>query len=155
MEINIDIKDYLSYDEIKGIATDTVWSIFLQQIKSEVSFDNFLSNVGYQVFMTKVCEVMNTNIEEIEGKILNKVQSLINEDRSYLTHIFRRKGRYSENEDGPDTKILDQALTQAKPLIERKVNELIEKYPFREVREDICHTIYDCIEKRLFGSKEE
>ena len=154
MEIKINVEDYLSQEEIQEVITEELREYFRGQLRFYSSADAFLANVAYSTFIKAGCEAMKVSEQEFQGAITTRLIALLNDNDKYQLQLFRRRGQYGVPEDGIDTKILDSVLSKSKPIIERKVNELIENYPFREVKEDILDTIYRCIEKRLFGSKE-
>ena len=154
MEVKINVEDYLSDEEIKEIVMDEIRCYFREELRGYASVEILLGNVGYETFIKAGCEAMKLTEQEVQSKITQHLTDLLNDEKSYRLQIFRRKDRYTTEEDGIDTKILDDVLSSSRPIIERKVNEIIENYPFYEVKENIRDTIYDCIEKRLFGSKE-
>ncbi len=154
MQVEININDYLNEAEIKEIVLDEFRERIKDQLKRYGNIDVLFANIGYNTFIEAGSKVIGLTENEIQDKIVQHLTSLFNDDKIYRLQVFRRKDAYTCAEDGIDTKILDDVLSKSRPIIERKVNELIEKYKFPELKEEICDTIYECIERKIFGSKE-
>lgn len=152
MKVEIDINDYLSETKIKEIISDEMRYCVRERLRTYTDIEIFMKNVGFHTFLEAGSKAMRLTEDELQGKIVQHLTELFNDDHTYRLQLFRRKNSYTCTEDGIDTKILDDVLSKSRPIIERKVNEFIEKYDFREVKEDICDTIYEVVTRKIFGS---
>lgn len=152
MKVEIDINDYLNETEIKELISDEMRYCIRERLRTYTDIEIFMKNVGFHTFLEAGSKAMGLSEDELQSKIVQHLTELFNDDQTYRWQLFRRKDKYTCAEDGIDTKILDDVLSKSRPIIERKVNELIEKYNFPELKEEICDTIYEVVTRKIFGS---
>ena len=86
-EIKIRIEDYLSQEEIKEIARDTLINRYREQLRKEADIERVLTNLTSE-YVFKLLESVFPD-KDIEQLIRNKVKETIEESTSY--YVFRRK----------------------------------------------------------------
>lgn len=150
MEINI--HDYLSEEEIKDICIEELRKAYKREFRNENDIKRILSNLSYEyVFDQIVC-----NIDEVDARkiIAENVERIIIDPDSLKFEVFRSANGYGDK-DSPARKILNEVLSEQKPLIEQEVKKRIQEYPFYELRDDIEQTIYECVVRMIRGEKNE
>lgn len=147
-EITINVSDYLTEEEIKNIAIDTLRYNFNQQFRVEADVERVLANLSHEYVFKLVCDYISLNAEDIKQRIIEGVAEALTSDHvRYM--VFRRKDAWDRSES-PAVAILDDVLKSCRPKIEEEVNRRIQEYPFRELSEEIGDTIYYCIMNTLF-----
>lgn len=141
MNIEIDIMDYVSEDEIKDAILGSIANYARQQ--TEGWYTRVLTNVAYHEIFDEIDkELESTTAKEI---IKSKVKELISEDNMY--GIFRDKRMYGYNSVGQE--ILEECVKDNRDLINKRVVEKINDYPFRELEDEIGDVIYECIIRKF------
>ena len=150
-EIKIKIEDYLSQEEIKENARDTLINRYREQLRKEADIERVLTNLTSE-YVFKLLESVFPD-KDIEQLIRNKVKETIEESTSY--YVFRRKDAW-ERTESPAVEILDDECRKSKSLIKAMVEKRISEYPFEELdKGDIAYTISEVITDRLFKSEKE
>lgn len=149
MNIEINISDYLSKEEIKEECKCAIRHLIYNTYNNESRIDTLISNLSYEFLFKQISECINKDAETL---IRNKVIELL-EDSSNLRYLLFRKADAWEKEDSIGYKILQQAIKDSENLIREKVTTAINNYDFGN-REEIYDTIMDCvrsiIDDRLF-----
>jgi len=139
MEINI--KDYLSEDEIKDIVKGELRSKVASIFSNESETVRIIGNMSYHFIWECVDK-------EIGGNLENKIKEKVIEVLSGLTEfsLFRRKDAW-EKQESIGQKILDQAISDNSSIIHNQVKTYLENldednYVFEQaVREAITQKI--------------
>lgn len=149
MEISINIEDYVSEQDIRDEALKTIGESFKEQFKKEADVERVLSNLSHEYIFQEVVKYLEIDSEEVEKRIREGIaKALSSESNTIVYKVFQRADAWDRTES-PAVKILDDVLKDSRPKIEECVNKIIEEYPFRELREEIEDTIYDCIVRKL------
>lgn len=147
MNIEIDLHDYLSEEDIKDEAKYALRSLFANQLRKEADIERVLSNLTHEYIFKMVCDKLNVNREYIESAIADGVKKAIEGD-TIKYKVFQRKDAW-ERSESPAIKILDDTLANSKELIEAEVERRIREYDFHELQEEIQDTIYEVICRKL------
>lgn len=147
MNIEIDIHDYLSEEDIKNEALYALRGLFANQLRKEADIERVLSNLTHEYIFKMVCDKLNVDREYIESAIADGVKKAIEGD-TIKYKVFQRKDAW-ERSESPAVKILDDTLANSKELIEAEVEMRIREYDFHELQEEIQDTIYEVICRRL------
>lgn len=94
-------------------------------------------------------DIVDQSIESekgLESIISERVTRIIENLSSYS--VFRHKDEFN-NYESIGQKILDNAVANSRDLIRSKVEEIIDEYPFDELKSDIKDVVYECISDRL------
>ena len=156
MTIDIDLKEYLTEDDIRRAAMDTLYTMFREHLRTEADIERVLSNLTSEYIFTAVCKALDKDMDYIASAIAKGVDEAIKSDHIKY-QVFRRKDLWDRSES-PAVKILDDVLKESRPLIEEQVRKRIEQYDFRELEDSIEDTIYGVICGELRGrqyNKEE
>ncbi len=148
MELLVNLEDYLTNEEIKECCKDAVKNSIAKQYARESEVHRLVSNLSRQFVWDIVDSFYPENLEEfVKTKVVEAI-----EDLSQYS-IFRKKDIW-ENKDSPAYLILEEVCKNSRPLIEKRVEEIIKEYPFHELdRDEIGDTVYQCVMDKLFGDK--
>lgn len=147
MNIEIDVRDYLSEEEVKNEAIYALRGLFANQLRKEADIERVLSNLTHEYIFKMVCDKLNVDREYIEAAIADGIKKAIEGD-TIKYKVFQRKDTWGQSES-PAVKILDDALANSKELIEAEVERRIREYDFHELRDEIEDTIYEVICRKL------
>lgn len=149
MNIEININDYLSEEEIKEECKRAIRDLIYNTYNNESRIDTLISNLSYEFLFKQISECINKDAETL---IRNKVIELLENDYSIKYELFRKPNAW-DREASVGYKILQQAIKDSENLIREKVTTAINNYDFGN-REEIYDTIMDCvrsiIDDRLF-----
>ena len=146
MEININIEDYLSKEEIKEIAKEQISYAIKEKFRKESDIERIITNLSYEFLFKAVSEAIGKDSLEM---IKDKVTELLMDD-SHISYLLWRKKDAWENEESPAITIMNQSIKNNHDLIESKVYGLISNYDFNEVKEEIYDILCDSLSKQLF-----
>jgi hypothetical protein len=150
MNITIDIRDYLSADEIRDICKDTIaHDVHMLFAKNETEIERLISNLGYEFLFAAVSESIGKDAKKL---IAEKVIELIKNDSSIKYEIWRRQDVWQRTES-PAIKTMNDAIEDNKHLIRDRVITEIEKYPIDEIRDEFFDMAVHILEEKLFGGK--
>lgn len=144
MKISIDIDNYLSEDEIKNCCCKAIYDICRSLVLGK-DLETFITNSCYK----SVWDIVDQSIESekgLESIISERITRIIENLSSYS--VFRHKDEFN-NYESVGQKILDNAVKNSRDLIRDKVEEIIDEYPFDELKSDIKDVVYECISDRL------
>lgn len=154
MNININIEDYLSEEEIKDECKMAIRHSIYDKYKKEAALDRLISNLSHEFIFTEISQCIN---EDVENLIRNKVIELLN-DGSCIRYELFRKGDAWERETSVGYHILKQAIKDSENLIIEKVTTEINNYDFgnkREIYDKIMDCVTSIIDERLFRIEEK
>lgn len=124
MNIEINIHDYLSDDDVKDVLRKAIYDEIKESIRYDKSLTTFISNLSYKYVFNMVDEIVKESIGTgIEESIKQKVPEIINDLSSYS--IFRAKDNWQTESVGQ--KLLNEAVIENKDLLKDKVKELLVK----------------------------
>lgn len=151
MEVSINVYDVASEQEVKEAALDAVRSLVVKQFSgSEENLNRLITNLSYDAVFEMVNKQFDGKLKEI---LKSKISDIIKNLKSY--EVFKRKDAW-EQEDSVGYKILQEEMTNARPLIKSRIEEIIKNYPFNELKNDeIGNVVYECIMDRLFKSRND
>lgn len=149
MNININIEDYLSKEEIKDECKMAIRHSIYDKYKKEAELDRLISNLSYEFIFTEISQCIN---EDVKTLIRNKVIELLNDGSSIRYELFRKADAW-DRETSVGYKILEQAIKDSESLIREKVTTTINNYDFGnswEIRDKIMDCVTSIIDERLF-----
>ena len=150
MNITIDIRDYLSADEIRDICKDTIaHDVHMLFTKGEAEIERLISNLGYEFVFAAVSKAIGKDAEKL---IAEKVIELIKNDSTIKYEIWRKQDVWQKTES-PAIKILNDAIEDNKHLIRDRVSVEIGKYPIDEIRDEFFDMAVHILEENLFGKE--
>ena len=151
MEVNIDVYDVASEEEVKEAALDAVRSLVVRQFSgAEENLNRLITNLSYSYVFEMVNKQFDGNLNEI---LKNKIVDIINKLSTYT--VFQKKDAW-EKEDSVAYKALQKEMENARPLIKNRVEQIIQDYPFHELDQDeIGEVVYQCVMDKLFSKETE
>ena len=149
MNIEINVEEYLSPDDIKQCARLAI----IDQVKSiynrESDIQRLISNLSYQELFDQIEEVMGEG--DIKPILVGKIREIIDSFSSY--NVFREADVWG-GKQSIGSRILHEEVEASRPRIRARIDQIIDEYPFNELdRDAIGEEVYECIMGRLFGSK--
>ena len=148
--MNIDIKDYLTPEEIKNVCQDVLYQKIREDMRGLNVYD-IIANISH----SDVEAMVDTYVGEdnfCKTEIPKKVRNVI-ENISIFT-VFRKADAW-ERQSSVAQDILEEECRSARPLIKQRVEQIINEYNFSQLeRDDIMYTIADVLTDRLLPEKE-
>ena len=146
----IEIKDYLSPEEIKEICKDALYQKIREDM-SKLNVNDILANISHADVEAMVDEYVGED-DFCKTEIPKKVRNVI-ENLSTFT-VFRKADAW-ERQSSIAQDILDEECRAARPLIKKRVEQIINEYSFPQLeRDEIMYTIADVLTDRLLPNKE-
>lgn len=150
MNIEINVEDYLSPNDIKQCARLAI----IDQVKSiynrEADIQRLISNLSYQELFDQIEEVMGDG--DIKPILVGKIREIIDGFSSF--HVFREADGWG-GKQSIGSRILHEEVEASRPRIRARIDKIIDEYPFNELNHDaIGEEVYECIMDRLFGKRE-
>ena len=149
MNIEINISDYLSKEEIKEECKCAIRHLIYNTYNNESRIDTLISNLSYEFLFKQISECINKDAETL---IRNKVIELLEDDSNIKYELFRKANAW-DRETSVGYKILEQAIKDSENLIIEKVTTAINNYDFgnsQEIYDKIMDCITSIIDNRLF-----
>lgn len=147
MEINF--KDYLSDERMTEIVEQEFRHAVQTLFYSNRETERILSNLSYRVAEDIVASHLNMTKEEYRDGLTARIREVLEDGDKISFEVFHRKSYVFDHSDSPVIEIMNTVLKESKPIIEKRVNEIIARYPFNELQEDIEDTIYECIMRKF------
>lgn len=148
--MNIEIKDYLTSEEITEICKDALYQKIREDMRGINVYD-IIANISH----SDVAEMVDTYVGEdnfCKTEIPKKVRNVI-ENISIFT-VFRKADAW-ERQSSIAQDILDEECRAARPLIKKRVEQIINEYNFPQLeRDEIMYTIADVLTDRLLPEKD-
>ena len=129
MTLEINIHDYLTEEEIKDECRAAVRQDVHNQLRTESDIQRFLTNSSYHFVWEAVDELCPEDMREI---IAAKIPEIVSDLSSFS--VFRPKNAWDRDESKGWT-ILQSVLSESKPLIEKRVCELVQKIDISDIRD--------------------
>ena len=148
--MDIDIKDYLTPEEIKDVCKDALYQKIREDMRVLNVYD-IIANISH----SEVAAMVDTYVgeddfckTEIPKKVRNAIESI-----SAFT-VFRKSDAW-ERQSSVAQDILDEECRASRPLIKKRVEQIINEYNFPQLeRNEIMYTIADVLTDRLLPEKE-
>lgn len=149
MNIEINISDYLSEEEIKEECKNVIRDLLYNTYKNEACIDRLISNLSYEFLFKQISKCIDKDAETL---IRNNVIELLENGTSIKYELFRKPNAW-DRESSVGYKILQQAIKDSENLIREKVTEAINNYDFgnsQEIYDKVMDCITSIIDNRLF-----
>lgn len=148
--MNIDIKDYLTPDEIKEIYKDALCQKVREDMRG-LNVNDIIANISNADVEAMVDAYVGED-NFCKTEIPKRVRSVI-ENISAFT-VFR-KADVLERKSSIAYDIMEEECRAARPLIKKRVEQIIDEYNFPQLeRDEIMYTIADVLTDRLLPEKE-
>lgn len=148
--MDIDIKDYLSQEEIKDVCKNALY----QKIREDMRLLNIndiianISNADVEAMVDAYVGEDDFCKTEIPKKVRNAIENI-----SAFT-VFRKADIW-ERQSSVAYDILEEECRASRPLIKKRVEQIINEYNFPQLeRDEIMYTIADVLTDRLLPEKE-
>jgi hypothetical protein len=133
MEINIE--DYLSKDEIRGIVKDEFADALRKKFSDDENMERILSNTAYTMLQDEIENVVPSFKNVIKDKVRKVVTSL--SSYRYLVFVDNMFGKKSLG-----TKYLEEAINENKDEIQKQVIKSIKEHNYtEEVSNELLHVV--------------
>lgn len=140
MNMNINIKDYISEEEIKDIIGDEIRRSVRYHMNNEAELSRIITNISYKELWKQI-ELEVPNCETLlKQKTIEKIRNISDYD------IFRRKDAYGA-EDSLATKLIDECVKENKNIINDKVKNIFNELSNSDLRYKIQGILEEYIEK--------
>lgn len=146
MEINI--KDYMSEEEIKAIIEDEIVRETRRTLCNEKEITRILTNVSYYELWKKIEQEVPNCQEIIKDKTKEKILEISKFD------IFQKRDDFLEYKDSLAQQFLNESVKENKNIIDDKVKKIMNELSLTDIKYDIQSIIEQYIED-LFKSKGE
>ena len=148
--MDIEIKDYLSPEEIKEICKDALYQKIREDM-SKLNVNDILANISHADVEAMVDEYVGVD-DFCKKAIAQKTQQIIESLSSYS--VFRKAYAW-ERKNSVAYDIMEEECRAARPLIKKRVEQIINEYNFPQLeRDEIMYTIADVLTDRLLPEKE-
>lgn len=135
------IKDAFKEEVKRGLNRDSFGFISSNHKDKLKNYERVVSNSVYYYLETYVDKELNSNLQELISKNVNKT---IKGKKDYSYNIFRGKGTF-EKKDSIGQQILNKAIRDNESFIQNKVKESINKF-FNNNDKDF---LYDFIQEQV------
>ena len=148
--MDIDIKDYLTQEEIKDVCKDALYQKIREDMRG-LNINDIIANISNADVEAMVDAYVGED-DFCKTEIPKKVRNVI-ENMSIFT-VFRKADVW-ERKSSIANDILEEECRAARPLIKKRVEQIINEYNFPQLeRNEIMYTIADVLTDRLLPEKE-
>ena len=148
--MEIKVEDYLSAEEIKEICENALYQKIREDMRG-LNVNDIIANIS----SSEVAAMVDAYVGEddfCKTEIPKKVRNVI-ENISAFT-VFRKADIW-ERQSSVAYDILEEECRAARPLIKKRVEQIINEYNFPQLeRDEIMYTIADVLTDRLLPEKE-
>lgn len=148
MNREINIKDYMSEEEIKVIIEDEIVRETRRTLCNEKEITRILTNVSYYELWKKIEQEVPNCQEIIKEKTKEKILEISKFD------IFQKRDDFLEYKDSLAQQFLNESVKENKNIIDYKVKKIMNELSLTDIKYDIQSIIEQYIED-LFKSKGE
>lgn len=148
MNREINIKDYMSEEEIKAIIEDEIVRETRRTLCNEKEITRILTNVSYYELWKKIEQEVPNCQEIIKEKTKEKILEISKFD------IFQKRDDFLEYKDSLAQQFLNESVKENKNIIDYKVKKIMNELSLTDIKYDIQSIIEQYIED-LFKSKGE
>lgn len=147
--MEIKVEDYLSAEEIKDICENALYQKIREDMRG-LNVNDIIANISN----SEVEAMVDAYVGEYDfckTEIPKKVRNVI-ENISAFT-VFRKADIW-ERQSSVAYDILEEECRAARPLIKKRVEQIINEYNFPQLeRDEIMYTIADVLTDRLLPEK--
>ena len=148
--MDIKIEDYLDEKEIKEICKDALYQKIREDMRG-LNINDIIANISNADVEAMVDAYVGED-DFCKTEIPKKVRNVI-ENISGFT-VFRKADIW-ERQSSVAYDILEEECRAARPLIKKRVEQIINEYNFPQLeRDEIMYTIADVLTDRLLPEKE-
>ena len=147
--MDIDIKDYLTQEEIKDICKDALYQKIREDMRG-LNINDIIANISNADVEAMVDAYVGED-DFCKTEIPKKVRNVI---ENISTYTVFRKADVWERKSSIANDILEEECRAARPLIKKRVEQIINEYNFPQLeRDEIMYTIADVLTDRLLPEK--
>ena len=148
--MDIDIKDYLTPEEIKAVCKDALYQKIREDMRG-LNINDIIANISNADVEAMVDAYVGED-DFCKTEIPKKVRNVI---ENISTFTVFRKADVWERKSSIANDILEEECRAARPLIKKRVEQIINEYNFPQLeRDEIMYTIADVLTDRLLPEKE-
>ena len=148
--MDIDIKDYLTPEEIKDVCKDALYQKIREDMR-RLNINDIIANISNADVEAMVDAYVGED-DFCKTEIPKKVRNVI---ENISTYTVFRKADVWERKSSIANDILEEECRAARPLIKKRVEQIINEYNFPQLeRDEIMYTIADVLTDRLLPEKE-
>ena len=148
--MDIDIKDYLTQEEIKDVCKDALYQKIREDMRG-LNINDIIANISNADVEAMVDAYVGED-DFCKTEIPKKVRNVI---ENISTYTVFRKADVWERKSSIANDILEEECRAARPLIKKRVEQIINEYNFPQLeRNEIMYTIADVLTDRLLPEKE-
>ena len=150
MDLTIRIEDYITQDEIKTVAMESLRDVILRTFsRGESEIERLISNLSYEFIFKAVSDAIG---EDAKQKIANKVKELCEDGSAIRFEMWRKRDAWEKSES-PALTILNEAIKDNKPLIRAKVEQCITGYEFNDIQDAMYIALDEILYEKVFGER--
>lgn len=146
MNMEINIKDYISEEKIKDIIEDEIVRETRRTLCNEKEIARILTNISYYELWKKIEQEVPNCREIIKEKTKENILEISKFD------IFQKRDDFLEYKDSLAQQILNESVKENKNIIDDKVKKIMNELSLTDIKYDIQSIIEQYIED-LFKSK--
>lgn len=139
--MEIDIKEYLSEDEIKEVAKNALRSQFISILKKETDLKRIITNTSYDIVYRMVDDSLT---EDINDNIADKVKNIISNLTSY--NVFKKPDAW-DSETNDAYKHLQKCIVENFPKIKDLVSAQIETETMKHLKDSLSDYIVEAVQE--------
>ena len=148
--MDIDIKDYLTPEEIKDVCKDALYQKIREDMRG-LNINDIIANISNADVEAMVDAYVGED-DFCKTEIPKKVRNVI---ENISTFTVFRKADVWERKSSIANDILEEECRAARPLIKKRVEQIINEYNFPQLeRDEIMYTIADVLTDLLLPEKE-
>ncbi len=148
--MEIKVEDYLSAEEIKEICEDALYEKIEDGMRG-LNVNDIIANISSSEVEAMVDAYVGED-DFCKTEIPKKVRAVI---EGLSTYTVFRKADVWEKKNSVAYDILEEECRAARPLIKKRVEQIIDEYNFPQLeRDEIMYTIADVLTDRLLPEKE-
>ena len=148
--MDIDIKDYLTPEEIKDVCKDALYQKIREDMRG-LNINDIIANISNADVEAMVDAYVGED-DFCKTEIPKKVRNVI---ENISTFTVFRKADVWERKSSIANDILEEECRAARPLIKKRVEQIINEYNFPQLeRDEIMYTIADVLTDRLLPEKD-
>ena len=148
--MDIDLKDYLTQEEIKDVCKDALYQKIREDMRG-LNINDIIANISNADVEAMVDAYVGED-DFCKTEIPKKVRNVI---ENISTYTVFRKADVWERKSSIANDILEEQCRAARPLIKKRVEQIINEYNFPQLeRDEIMYTIADVLTDRLLPEKE-
>ena len=148
--MDIDIKAYLTPEEIQDVCKDALYQKIREDMRG-LNINDIIANISNSDVEAMVDAYVGED-DFCKTEIPKKVRNVI---ENISTFTVFRKADVWERKSSIANDILEEECRAARPLIKKRVEQIINEYNFPQLeRDEIMYTIADVLTDRLLPEKE-